>query len=80
MKSGELGFEGVDLELVDGSGKVVGTARTDFDGFFLFDRVPYGIIRSGSRQARRPRRRSLFDLGVDRRGYGRSSGRSAWLY
>jgi hypothetical protein len=42
MKSGELGFEGVDLELVDGGGKVVGTARTDFDGFFLFERVAYG--------------------------------------
>jgi hypothetical protein len=41
MKSGELGFEGVDLELVDSDGKVVGTARTDFDGFFLFERVPY---------------------------------------
>ena len=42
MKSGELGFEGVDLELVDSNGKVVGTARTDFDGFFLFERVAYG--------------------------------------
>jgi hypothetical protein len=42
MKSGELGFEGVDLELVDSSGKLVGTARTDFDGFFLFERVAYG--------------------------------------
>jgi hypothetical protein len=42
MKSGELGFEGVDLELVDVGGKVVGTARTDFDGFFLFERVAYG--------------------------------------
>jgi hypothetical protein len=42
MKSGELGFEGVDLELVDAVGKVAGTARTDFDGFFLFERVPYG--------------------------------------
>jgi hypothetical protein len=42
MKSGELGFEGVDLELVDLGGKVVGTARTDFDGFFLFERVAYG--------------------------------------
>ena len=42
MKSGELGFEGIDLELVDSSGKVIGTARTDFDGFFLFDRVAYG--------------------------------------
>jgi len=42
VKSGELGFEGVDLELVDSTGKVAGTARTDFDGFFLFERVPYG--------------------------------------
>jgi hypothetical protein len=42
IKSGELGFEGVDLELLDSAGKVVGTARTDFDGFFLFDRVAYG--------------------------------------
>jgi len=42
VKSGELGFEGLDLELIDAAGKVVGTARTDFDGFFLFERVPYG--------------------------------------
>ncbi|HEX6603999.1 MAG TPA: carboxypeptidase-like regulatory domain-containing protein [Sphingomicrobium sp.] len=42
VKSGGLGFEGLDLELVDSSGKVVATARTDFDGFFLFERVPYG--------------------------------------
>lgn len=42
VKSAELGFEGLDLELVDPSGKVVATARTDFDGFFLFDRVAYG--------------------------------------
>jgi hypothetical protein len=42
MKSGELGFEGVDLELVDDAGKIAATARTDFDGFFLFERVAYG--------------------------------------
>ena len=42
VKSGELGFEGLDLELVDSSGKAVATARTDFDGFFLFERVAYG--------------------------------------
>src|SRR5206468_7537235 len=45
IKSGELGFEGVDLELVDATGKVAGTARTDFDGFFLFERVAYGSYR-----------------------------------
>jgi hypothetical protein len=42
MKSGDLGFEGVDLELVDATGKVIGSTLTDFDGFFLFERVPYG--------------------------------------
>ena len=42
IKSGGVGFEGLDLELIDTSGKVVGTTRTDYDGFFLFDRVPYG--------------------------------------
>jgi hypothetical protein len=42
MKSGEIGFEGVDLEIVDESGKVVAVTRTDFDGFFLFDRAAFG--------------------------------------
>lgn len=42
VKNGGLGFEGLDLELVDSSGSVVGNAQTDFDGYFLFDRVPYG--------------------------------------
>lgn len=42
VKSGGLGFEGVGLELVDAKGKVVGTTLTDFDGFFLFERVAYG--------------------------------------
>lgn len=39
------GFEGLDLELVDPSGNVVATTRTDFDGFFLFERVAYGEYR-----------------------------------
>ena len=42
VKSGGAGFEGVGLELVDASGKVVATTRTDYDGFFLFERVAYG--------------------------------------
>ena len=45
VKSGGMGFEGLDLELLDASGKVVATARTDFDGFFLFERVAYGKYR-----------------------------------
>jgi hypothetical protein len=42
VKDGGEGFEGLDLELVDASGKVVATTRSDFDGFFLFERVAYG--------------------------------------
>ncbi len=32
----------MDLELLDVEGRVVKTVRTDFDGFFLFEGVPYG--------------------------------------
>jgi hypothetical protein len=45
VKSGGLGFEGLDLELVDAAGRTVASARSDFDGFFLFERVPYGEYR-----------------------------------
>jgi hypothetical protein len=45
LKNGGLGFEGLDLELVDSSGAVVSTARTDYDGYFLFEGVPYGSYR-----------------------------------
>ena len=42
VKSGGLGFEGLTLELLDASGKVVTTTQTDYDGYFLFERVAYG--------------------------------------
>ena len=42
VHSGGNGIEGVDLELVDASGAVRGRTRTEFDGFFLFESVPYG--------------------------------------
>jgi hypothetical protein len=45
VKNGGVGFEGVDLELLDSDGAVVGTARTDYDGYFLFEGVPYGTYR-----------------------------------
>jgi hypothetical protein len=53
VKSGDLGFEGLDLELVGSDGKVVATTRTDFDGFFLFERVAYGsyTVRVAARAA-----------------------------
>jgi hypothetical protein len=48
---GELrGFEdtpraGVRLELLDPQGQVAATALSEFDGYFLFERVPYGTYR-----------------------------------
>lgn len=45
VKNGGMGFEGLDLELVDSSGSVVANARTDYDGYFLFDGVAYGSYR-----------------------------------
>jgi hypothetical protein len=42
VQSDGRGFEGLDIELVDMAGKVVATGRSDYDGFFLFDRVAYG--------------------------------------
>ena len=45
LKNGGLGFEGVDLEIVNSDGAVVGTTRTDYDGYFLFEGVPYGTYR-----------------------------------
>lgn len=42
VRAGGGALEGVDLELVDIEGRVVKTVRTDFDGFFVFEGVPYG--------------------------------------
>ncbi len=42
FRAGGSSVEGVDLDLRDGQNRIVGHARTEFDGFFLFDRVPYG--------------------------------------
>jgi hypothetical protein len=64
IKNGELGYEGVDLELVDGAGKAIGTARTDFDGFFLFERVPYGDYRLRVSAASAGAAGIVSDLGV----------------
>jgi hypothetical protein len=45
LKDGGSGFEGLDLELIDEDGHVVATTRSDYDGFFLFERVTYGRYR-----------------------------------
>lgn len=42
VKDDGSGFEGLDVELIDATGKVVGTTRSDYDGFILFERVAYG--------------------------------------
>ncbi len=42
VRSGGATLEGVDLELVDVEGRVAGRTRSEFDGFFLFEGVPYG--------------------------------------
>jgi hypothetical protein len=54
VRDGGDGFEGLDVELLDASGKVVATTRSDFDGFFLFERVAYGryTIRLTAESAR----------------------------
>ena len=35
-------LEGVDLELLNAEGRVAANTRSDFDGFFLFENIPYG--------------------------------------
>ncbi|MEO8141174.1 MAG: carboxypeptidase regulatory-like domain-containing protein [Sphingomicrobium sp.] len=54
VKDGGEGFEGLELELIDGSGKVVASTRSDYDGFFLFERVAYGryVVRISAESAR----------------------------
>jgi hypothetical protein len=48
---GEIhGFEdtpraGIELELVDSGGQVAATTLSEFDGYFMFERVPYGSYR-----------------------------------
>ncbi|MDQ3482628.1 MAG: carboxypeptidase regulatory-like domain-containing protein, partial [Pseudomonadota bacterium] len=64
VKSGGLGFEGLDIELVDSSGATVATARSDYDGYFLFERVAYGsyslrLAKTSADAAQTPQ-----DLGV----------------
>ncbi len=54
VRDGGDGFEGLEVELVDSAGKAVASTRSDFDGFFLFERVAYGryTIRLSAESAR----------------------------
>jgi hypothetical protein len=42
VRSGGLGFEGLTLELLDAAGNVLARTQTDYDGYFLFERIAYG--------------------------------------
>ncbi|MEP7348475.1 MAG: carboxypeptidase-like regulatory domain-containing protein [Sphingorhabdus sp.] len=42
QREGGKTLSGVDLELIDKTGRVVKTTRSEYDGFFLFEFVPYG--------------------------------------
>jgi hypothetical protein len=54
VRDGGDGFEGLEVELLDSAGKVVASTRSDFDGFFLFERVAYGryAVRLSAETAR----------------------------
>ena len=45
MAEGGRAMSGVKLELLDPSGRVIATTISEFDGFFLFEKVPYGQYR-----------------------------------
>ena len=45
VRQGGGAISGVGLELLDAEGRVVRETRTEFDGFFLFEGVPYGEYR-----------------------------------
>jgi hypothetical protein len=65
LKDGGGAYEGLDLELVDASGRVVATTRSDFDGYFLFERVVSGRyalrLTSASQKAAKSGRAMLMD-------------------
>ena len=42
VKSGGLGFEGLTLELLDAAENALARTQTDYDGYFLFERIAYG--------------------------------------
>jgi len=45
QREGGKTLNGVDIELLDTSGRVVKTTRSEYDGFFLFEFVPYGSYK-----------------------------------
>jgi hypothetical protein len=62
-------LEGIELELVDAAGVVLLRSKTEFDGFFLFESVPYGqyeirVARASAEAVRiQPRLAALAHVG-----------------
>ena len=59
--------EGVTIELIDARGQVQQRAQTEFDGYVLFDRVPYGEYRLRLTAASAAALGARTDLGVGAR-------------
>ncbi len=45
LREGGRVLSGVEIELLDKAGRVVKSTRSEYDGFFLFESVPYGQYR-----------------------------------
>ena len=45
QREGGKPLSGVDVELLDRNGRAIKTTRTEYDGFFLFEFVPYGTYQ-----------------------------------
>ncbi|MGB5077979.1 MAG: carboxypeptidase regulatory-like domain-containing protein, partial [Sphingorhabdus sp.] len=45
QREGGKVLSGVEIELLDKNGRTIKTTRTEYDGFFLFEFVPYGSYR-----------------------------------
>ncbi|HEV7233680.1 MAG TPA: carboxypeptidase regulatory-like domain-containing protein, partial [Sphingorhabdus sp.] len=45
QREGGKVLSGVDVELMDKAGRIVKTTRSEYDGFFLFEFVPYGSYK-----------------------------------
>ena len=45
LREGGRSLNGVDIELIDKNSRVVKTTRSEYDGFFLFESVPYGTYK-----------------------------------
>ena len=47
VKEDGSGYEGLEIQLLGVDGEVLGTAISDIDGYFLFERIRYGRYRLG---------------------------------